>query len=102
MLIRFVEFEIPARLLRRPAEDEREVIDEGSLGQLLQRFLVILNIHHREQHAEMIFARQRSDPGIDIFRVKPVVLQTEEKRARGGAQNVIGGDVAIFPREGPD
>lgn len=34
--------------------------------------------------------------------MQAVVFEAEEERARRGAQDVIGGDIAVFPWQGPD
>lgn len=81
VLVRLEQLEIPAPLGRRPAQDQRDLVDQAGLGELLQAFLVVRDVDHAEDQAEVVFPLERFDPRVDVLRVEAVVLEAEEETA---------------------
>lgn len=52
MLVRFKQFQISPAFGRAPAENNGNVVDQGRLAQLLQRFLMVGDIHHAEENPQ--------------------------------------------------
>ncbi|KAI7498605.1 hypothetical protein KC357_g228 [Hortaea werneckii] len=81
---------------RARPQDQRDLVDQTGLGELLQTLLVVRDVDHAEHEAQVVFPLQRFDPRVDVLRVQAVVLQAEEETAGRQAQEVVGGDVAVW------
>ena len=78
ILVGFVELEVARRLSGRPAENNGDVVDERRLGEFAQRVFVVGDVDHCEEDAELVFALEVLDAGVDVLGVQAVVFQTAQ------------------------
>lgn len=75
VLVRLVQLQVARGLGGGPAEDEGGAVDEGGLGQLAEGVLVVRDVDHGQEDAEVVAALEVADAGVDVFGVEAVVLQ---------------------------
>ena len=63
---------------------------------------MVADIDEGEKHAEVVFSLEAFDAVVDVFGVEAVVFEGEEECAGCGAEDVVGGDVGVFPCEGAE
>lgn len=97
MFIRLKEFDVSRTLRGTPGEDESDVVDEARFAEFFERVFVVLDIDHYQDDAEGVFSLQPFDAGVDVFGVEAVVFQAQEEGAGCHAEDVVGGNVAVFP-----
>lgn len=97
MFISLEELEIAAGFGGAPGEDDGDVVDERCLGELFEGFLVRFNVDHDEHDAQVVFVGEGADAAVDVFGMQFMVFEREEEGAGGGAEDVVGGDVGVFP-----
>lgn len=61
---------------------------------------MVSDIDEGEKDTEVVFSLEAFDAVVDVFWVEAVVFEGEEESAGRGAEDVVGGDVGVFPCEG--
>jgi len=75
VLVRLVQLKVAGGLSSRPAQNYGDVVDERRLGQLAQRVLVVGDVDHGQQDAQVVLALQVADARVDVLGVEAVVLE---------------------------
>ncbi len=52
------------------------LLTKGCFRELSERVFVVWNVHHCEQDTKVVFPLEISYPGVDVFRVEAVILET--------------------------
>ncbi len=60
---------------------------------------MILDIDHCQEDPQIVLVAQYPDARIYVFGMQAVIFETQEESTSGGAEDVVGWDVAVFPRE---
>jgi hypothetical protein len=64
-----------------PAEDEGRAVDERRLGELAEGVLVVGDVDHGEEDAQLVFALEVLDARVDVLGVEAVVLEARSTSA---------------------
>lgn len=81
ILVRLEQLEIPTPFGRRPAQDQRDLVNQTRLRKLFQAFFVVGDVDHAEDKAQVVLPLQRFDARVDVLWVQTVVLEAEEETA---------------------